>query len=425
MKKSERCESPGSAGTGQLLNTERAKGFFPRPLAVALFLVALLPALTAQTGSSPSAAIHDHLQKAEGYLKASDPDGAVKELHAVLALDPKNAEAYANLGVIAFFQRDYQTASRNFRKALAINPSLAKTEALLAVSERRLGNSSARALLEKSFAKLKDAKLRLQVGLELAGLYLQQGDLSATVPVMQSLVALAPDNVDVLFMAQRVYSELADDTLNKLAVLAPGSARMQEAIAQHLVNEGDLKAAIEHYKKALEIEPRLPGARFELAEAILLLFRGDPALQAEAEKELNTVIATEGDDARVQSVLGQIAFDRSDLEGARAHFDRALTLDPLYTEAQIGLGRILMAMGKPQEARKYLETAVRADPLNGSAHYQLAQACRKLQLTDEAKKEFQLFQEIKKTRDQVEQLYHQMNRQSRPRAGEVPDTEQQ
>ena len=72
---------------------------------------------------------------------------------------------------------------------------------------------------------------------------------------MRSLVDLDPDNVDVLFMAQRVYSELADDTLNKLAVLAPGSARMQQVIAERLVNGGDLKGAIEHYRKALADRP--------------------------------------------------------------------------------------------------------------------------------------------------------------------------
>jgi len=200
---------------------------------------------------------------------------------------------------------------------------------------------------------------------------------------------------------------------------------MQQAIAERLVNQGDLKSAIEHYRKALDLDPRLQGVRFELAEAILQSFKGDAALQTEAEKELATVIATEGDSPKVQCVLAQIAFDRSDLEQARVHFTRSLALDPQYTTAQIGLARVLMTMNQPQEARKYLEVAVRADPLNSGAHYQLAQACRRLQMTDEAKKEFQLFREIKKTKDQVEALYQQMNRQPKPEAYEVPDQDVQ
>ena len=129
-----------------------------------------LPGTAAQTGASRVAEIHNHLEKAAQYLKANDPNAAVKEFDAVVAIDPKNAEAYANLGVIAFFQHDYQKASGSLRKALAIDPSLVKTQALLGICQKRLGDPSARVLLERSFRKLKDKPLRLQVGIELAGL---------------------------------------------------------------------------------------------------------------------------------------------------------------------------------------------------------------------------------------------------------------
>ncbi len=260
------------------------------PLAVLLTLFAAVTAMAAQTATSHAAEIHDHLRKAAEYLKAKDPDSAVKEFEAVVALDPKNAEAYANLGVVAFFRRDYRNASQYLRRAVAIDPSLVKSQALLGISERRLGDPSARALLEQSFSKLKDKSLRLQVGLELAALYDQLGEPGATATVMRTLVDLDPDNVDVLFTAQRVYTELADDTLNKLAILAPGSARMQQVIAERLVNGGDLPHAIEHYKKALQIDPHLPGVHFELGEAILQSSLHDPATQAEAEKEFEARI---------------------------------------------------------------------------------------------------------------------------------------
>jgi len=93
-----------------------------------LFFVGLT---AAQSASSHSPEVREHLHKAAEYLKAKDPNAAVTEFNAVLALDPKNSEAYANLGVIAFFQGDYQRASQNLRKALAINPTLLKTQALL------------------------------------------------------------------------------------------------------------------------------------------------------------------------------------------------------------------------------------------------------------------------------------------------------
>jgi tetratricopeptide (TPR) repeat protein len=199
-------------------------------LLVLLLLTIAFSTTEAQTVGSRAATIHDHLQKAAEYLRVNEPGSAAKEFDAVLALDPKNAEANANLGVIAFFQHDYQNASQYLRNALAVDPSLSKTQALLGICERRLGQSSAQGLLEKSFPKLKDKNLKIQVGLELAGVYSEQGSLDRTASVMQALVELDPDNVEILYMAQRVYFDLADDTLNKLAMLAPGSARMQQVI---------------------------------------------------------------------------------------------------------------------------------------------------------------------------------------------------
>jgi len=380
----------------------------------------LFTAAAAQTTASRAAGIHDHLQKAAEYLRTNDPSSAVKELDAVLALDPKNAEAYANLGVIAFFQHDYQNASQYLRKALAANPSLVSTQALLGMCDRRLGQPSAQAQLEKSFPKLKDKKLQIQVGMELAGIYYQQGNLDRSASVMQSLVALDPDNVEILYMAQLVYTELADDTLNKLAIIAPSSARMQQVIAERLVNDGDLKGAVEHYQKALEIDSRLPGVHYELAEAILELAKGDAAARDEAQKELETTIVNEGDSAKVQCELGKIALLRSDTDGAQVHYARAFMLEPLDAQAQEGLGRVLLMQDKPQEALKYLEMAIHSDPLNEEAHYHLADAYRRLQMMDKANKEVQLFQEIKKTKDQVAELYRQMNKQTKPEAEDVP-----
>jgi len=386
-----------------------------------VLLASTVAGMAAQGGNSQAAEIRGHLEKAEAYLKAQDPGSAAKEFDAVLALDPENAEAFANLGVVAFLKRDCQTASQNFRKALAIDPSLAKTRALLGICRWRLGDPSARLLLEKSFATLTDKRLRLQVGRELAALYDQQGDTEAAAALMRKLVNLDPDNVEVLFMAQRLYSELADDTLNKLAVLAPGSARMQQVIAERLVNAGDIKGAIDHYRKALQIDPRLPGVHFELGEAILQSAPGDSGTQAEAQKEFEVASNVDGDSAKTECQLGSIALSQSLMDQALAHYQRAYQINPNEVQAQMGLAKVLMVQEKPQEAVQYLRKAVESDPLNGAAHYQLGIAYRRLQMTDAARKELQLSQEIKKTKDQVEELYRQMNR--KPQADDVPEAD--
>ncbi len=317
---------------------------------------------------SKSNPVKPHLQHAEAALRSNDLETASREFRAVLSLDPENVEAHTNLGVIAFSQGDCHSASEDFREALAAQPSLIKAAALLGICEKRLGDPSAQKLLETSFGKLTEPKLRTQIGLELAEIYEQNGDAERSASVMGTLVGMNPENPDILYFAQRTYSELADDTLNKLAIVAPGSARMQQLIAERLVNAGDLKGAIEHYKKTLEINPRLPGIHYELAEAV---FESSPASadsQSEAEKELQTAIANEGDSSRIESELGRIAYARSDPDQAYLHYTKALSLNSGDVSAQMGLGRVLMAQGKPQEAIKYLRMAVSADPLNGEAH---------------------------------------------------------
>ena len=382
-----------------------------------LFAVMLL----ATFAGAQTVGIHDHLRKAAEYLKANDTKAAAEEFNAVLAVDPDNAEANANLGVMAFFHGDYQKASQYLSKALTSDPSMVKAQALLGMSERRLGNRSAQEHLEKAFSAIKDKPLQIQVGLELANLCYQQGDLDHAASVMRSLVDIDPDNIEILYMAQRVYSELADDTLNKLAMIAPGSARMQQVIAERLVNEGNLMSAAEHYRKALEINPHLPGVHFELAEAIFESTPDDAQSQAAAEKELETAVHLEGDSARTECVLARIALRRSDIDGAYAHYNRAFSLSSGDAEALVGLGRVLATMNKPEEAAKYLRMAVQADPLNDEAHYRLASICKRLQLKEESERELKLFQEIKDAKERVGGLYFQMNRRPPGQEETVPD----
>ena len=123
--------------------------------------------------------------------------------------------------------------------------------------------------------------------------------------------------------------------------------------------------------------------------------------------------------------MARIAFARSDLDNAQAHYQRAFTLDPDNVGAQVGLGRVYLGMDKPEDAVKYLLAAIQAEPMNGEAHYRLAMAYKKLQRSEDAQKELHLFQEIKKAKDQLKGLYQQMNK--RPQAGDeeaLPDLPQ-
>ncbi|HYL97450.1 MAG TPA: tetratricopeptide repeat protein [Blastocatellia bacterium] len=366
----------------------------------------------AQSATAPSGGVQQHLQRAREALKANAADAAIREYLAVLNLDPKNVEAQANLGVIAFFQGDCAKASGYLSGALAIQPSIPKAQALLGICEKRLGNPAGGARLEKSFSELSDPKLKIQVGTELAGLYYQRGDLRKTASLLQSLVDFDPDNADILYFSQLVYEQLSDEMLAKLAVVAPGSARMQQVIGERLINAGDLSNAIEHFRKALKADPALAGVRYELSEALFQSSPSDVRAQTEATQLLAQAAKIEGDSAKIECEMGAIALQQAELDTAYKHYRRAFDLNPKDTEAQMGLARLLADKRKPEEAIPYLKLAIEADPLNGEAHYRLGLAYRDTGSMDAAGKELKLFQDIKKTKDQVKELYRQMNKQT-------------
>lgn len=331
-------------------------------------------------------------------------------------------DARLRLGTQELMRGDCADAQKDLRALLAARPSLIQAEGMLGMCEKRLGELQARAHLEHAFARLTDPKLKTEVGVELADYYYQRGDLDHALPVVRSLVALNPDNIDILFFAQNVYQEMADNTLNKLALLAPESPRMQQVVAEHLVNAGDLKGAAEHYRKALEMDPYLPGAHFELAEAVLEANPNDAAAQAEAEQQLQDALRVDGESARIECEMGRDAFLQSQMDAALAHYRRARALVPTDVEALMGMARILMREQKPAEALPLLKQAVDEDPLNGEAHYRYSRALQAIGQTDAAHEQIQIYETIQRSRQKVIQIYQEMNRHVNTPADQ-PDTE--
>src|SRR5258708_30264059 len=127
----------------------------------ALFLTATTASFS-QTASSLQQRIQEHTRKAQEYLRENRPDLAAAEFKAIVALEPNNADARGNLGVLLFFQGAYPDAIPQLRAALKLQPALAKIQALLGMAEKRTGDlHSATGDLEKAFPKLKEQKTHI------------------------------------------------------------------------------------------------------------------------------------------------------------------------------------------------------------------------------------------------------------------------
>ena len=140
--------------------------------------------LVAQT--NPREQIRVHYDRAQNALSQDQPDAAAKEFRAILRLDPKNAAAYANLGMIAFKQRRYAEAAEGFGAALKLNPSLWDAEAFLGLSHARLGRSQeAKTLLERSLRHIQNHALRTEIAMELIRIAQETNTLDSAVDALR------------------------------------------------------------------------------------------------------------------------------------------------------------------------------------------------------------------------------------------------
>lgn len=373
----------------------------------AMLTTRLLPA--ADDGADQKKAIQEHFLRAEHLLETGQPQAAEQEFLAVLLIDPTNVDAHANLGVIAFVAHDYAGASRQFQEALKLQPSLSKARALLGLSEEELGNGEeAASELEKAFPALEDRKLRIKVGLELAQIYYQTGELQKAVPVLTSLQELDPTNADVLFASYRTYSQLEDQTIDALALVGMHSARMRQVVAENLIQAGDLNGAIAAYRSALKIDPQLPGIHLELGEAYLESH--STSLLQDAEAEFQADLELNPKDAKAECGLGEIYIRGSNLDASLKHYERAATLEPGSSEAHLGVGGVLLMMKQYEEARTELTKAIQLNPENALAYYKLSLIDWRLGNTDVSKSHMAAFQKLKSINKQLRDLYGEMKR---------------
>ncbi len=389
---------------------------------IAGLILSFAAVCAAQSSSDRAAEIRKHLQSGQAFLKQQKPDDAAREFTAVSDLDPKNVEAQANLGVLAFLRGDCVHAAPHLQFALSLNAKLANVRALLGFCEIRQGDSAAgQRNLEQAFPKLTDPKLRVQTGLFLLEIYRQSGNIARAAATITHLQELDADNVDVQYAAYRLYSDLADQAVNAVTVGHPDSARMKQIVAQRLIETGNLDGAIRAYREALNIDPHLTGAHFELAEA--LMHRPSPSADelAEATKNLQSALGENPRDAESECLLGELALRSSDEKLAGDHFSRALSIQPQNPDAHLGMGKLYLSSGQSDKALAEFKSVIAADPTNSQAHYYLAHAYRKLGRMDEADQEVKVFQALRSSQHQVEDVFGRL-RSGSPDEPDASDT---
>ncbi|UCC99735.1 MAG: tetratricopeptide repeat protein, partial [Phycisphaerales bacterium] len=134
----------------------------------------------------------------------------------------------------------------------------------------------------------------------------------------------------------------------KCAELEPQRASSYERMAYTAVERGEFERAVAIARKALKINPEMPGVHSQLGRALRGLAKPTESLVA-----LKEAVEISPESAENHHLLGQAYHDLQQYEQAKQSYMNALKINPSYTEACYGIVSACARLGQKEEATKY------------------------------------------------------------------------
>jgi len=317
------------------------------------FALLASPLIAAQ--SSSTAAV---LARARALAAAHHYEQANEALSALLQREPRNEQAWQQLGQVQSQQQLYGDAMKSFQAALAINPQ-AKT-----AQQGEVHSAIQDALASRAAGDQDDALAKLLQALK-----------------------FAPDSIQLLtdFGIQadsmNIYHD-ADKALTKAHRLDPANLKTLYALAHVELDEQNMPAAEKHLRAYLQQRPDDATARYGLGHLLHMISQDDQAIT-----QLKRSIALQPQQIASYYELGVIALDRNNRAEAQSEFAHVLKLNPYHGGALTGMGMLAIRAGNYQLAEKYLSQAVVYAPSYVPAHRYYAMTLLRLGKKSQARQQ--------------------------------------
>lgn len=140
---------------------------------------------------------------------------------------------------------------------------------------------------------------------------------------------------------------------------APSKARTHYNLGVVLADDGQMDAAIEHFNQALRIDPDHAQARDALGGALARKGIGSEAIESFKENPLALVN------------IGNVHYRKEEWIEAKAHYLRALEIQPDHAGALNNLGLVLIELGNYQEADRIFRWLLKERPDDPNLYYNL------------------------------------------------------
>lgn len=316
-----------------------------------------------------------------------------------------SAEQHFALGLLFASHRFYAMAIPHFKDTLEAAPDSYSAAYDLAISEEESGNARAAIKTLRNLIQLRpEAELYDLVASdeEREGFYLE------AVRDYQKAVEKDPTREEYYFdLGSDFLDHFAFDPARQIFQAAsrkyPGVAREFTGLGFALYAERDYLGAAKAFLRALQINPE---SREPFTAYNSLIGSVVPADWKVILPQLKSLAGTHPQNARAIYCYGVSLFQhdlaRNDLgfREAQAVLERAIHLEPNFSEAYLALGRLYAARKEDASALSAFLEAVRLNPHSATAHYQLAQTYRKLNRIDFAEKELGLYTQMNTAKEQ-------------------------
>ncbi len=347
-----------------------------------------------------------HFQLAYAYTGLERRDDAKKEYQGAIALDPKMAEAYVNLGLL-LVDHEPTEAVAPLQKAVELLPTQSRTRFLLGWA------------LERS------------------------GDLKGAIEPYQTAERLDPQDYEATFALGRTLLRLnraadAEKEFRKALALRENSGPARLGLANALFVQSKPEAA-ESFASYLEVQPQDRETRQQLArlwfeknaydKALAELDRADAGASASLESlrlradiliaqknwdaaisALQTALQQAPRDAVLHAGLGRVYMQKRDFALAEKELRIALGLDEQLTDALRDLGAVYYLAGNYPAALQALDLLVKREKPTAGSWFVRAICYDKLGQKKEALEAYGKFRELDQGRnaDQDFQARHRM-----------------
>jgi tetratricopeptide (TPR) repeat protein len=360
------------------------------PYVLPLWLLVLAPtsALASQASSEVTPEVQELYAEATTAEQHGDNATAIEKYRAMIKLAPNLAPAYNNLGILYFNLHDYTHAAEVLKRGLQLKPDMPTASAMLGVCYFQLGaDEKAEPLLR---AALRAKPTDDNVEMILVHILINLKKYEEAVVHLQDFLKRNPKDQQAWYMLGKSYLQLSEGALEKIDEIDPNSVVAHEIAGEIDESMHNYDLALVEYKKAVDIDPQLPGTHMHLANAYWLIGKWESA-QTEFEAELKN----DPNNCTAYWKIGNCMLEANDpSEDALSELNQAIERCPTLMQARVDRARALIRLGKHKDALPDLLMAEKDNPAEPTIHFLLASVYRAQGATSEAQQEMQTYSRL-------------------------------